>query len=275
MLNYTTPPKFIYGTAWKTESTTKLVKLAIASGFRAIDTANQPKHYSESLVGQALLELAKEGIPRQQLFLQTKFTSTNGQDEKIPYDPNADYETQVLTSFSNSLEHLHTDYVDSYLLHGPYTWPGLNDADWAVWHTMEKIYESGQAKSIGISNVNIEQLKLLVEHANIKPMMVQNRCYASTGWDKAVREFCKAHHIIYQGFSLLTANHEILQHKTIQMIAERLSKTPEQVIFKFAMEVGMVPLTGTSSREHMQQDLQLDLVTLTQDEVAAIETMMA
>ncbi|CAN5349819.1 aldo/keto reductase [soil metagenome] len=267
-------PKFIYGTAWKVEATIQLVKLAIKTGFRAIDTANQPKHYSEVLVGQALLELSDENIMREQLFLQTKFTPANGHDERIPYDPNADYEVQVLTSFSNSLEHLHTSYVDSFLLHGPYTWPGLSDADWSVWQAMEKLYDSGQTKSIGISNVNIEQLKLLVNHAHIKPMVVQNRCFASTGWDREVREFCRTHHIMYQGFSLLTANCEVLQHNTIKKLAQHLGCTTEQMIFRFAMDVGITPLTGTSSEIHMQQDLHLDHILLSNDELMSIQTLM-
>src|SRR5215210_6622687 len=112
-------PSFVYGTAWKKDATTELVKTAVKAGFRAIDTANQPKHYSEALVGQAVAALAQDGIARESLWLQTKFTSLNGQDERVPYDPHADITTQVKQSFESSLEHLGTDHVDSYLLHGP------------------------------------------------------------------------------------------------------------------------------------------------------------
>ena len=102
-------PTFIYGTAWKKEATTELVRMAVKAGFRAIDTANQPKHYSEVLVGEALEALAGDGISRNELFLQTKFTPLNGQDERVPYDPQADLKTQVRQSFQSSLEHLKTD----------------------------------------------------------------------------------------------------------------------------------------------------------------------
>ncbi len=268
-------PKFIYGTAWKTEATLKFVKMAIATGFTAIDTANQPKHYSEKLVGDALLELKQEGITREQLFLQTKFTPANGQDDRIPYDPNSSLETQVNTSFKSSLEHLHTDYVDSYLLHGPYSWPGLSDADWEVWHAIEKIYQAGNAKLIGISNVNIKQLELLTSQSNIKPMVVQNRCFANQGWDKAVREFCKQHQMMYQGFSLLTANQEVLKNKIIREISQRLAKTPEQIIFRFSIQIGITPLTGTCNKQHMQQDLTVFNFELTPDEITSIETIMS
>ena len=78
-------PSFMYGTAWKKEATTHLVH-AVAAGFTAIDTANQLIHYQEALVGEALLALAKQGVARDRLFLQTKFTPVNGQDHRTPYD---------------------------------------------------------------------------------------------------------------------------------------------------------------------------------------------
>ena len=105
-------PSFIYGTAWKKEATANLVKAAVSAGFTAIDTANQPKHYQEPLVGEALTELVAEGISRNSLFLQTKFTPLNGQDHRVPYDPRARLEAQVRQSFESSLRNLKTDYVD-------------------------------------------------------------------------------------------------------------------------------------------------------------------
>lgn len=268
----TVSPQFIYGTAWKKEATTRLVKAAITAGFTAIDTANQPKHYNEPLVGQALEQLQGEKrIDRQQLFLQTKFTPLNSQDNRVPYDPTASLTEQVNTSFKSSLEHLQTDYVDSYLLHGPYGWPGLNEADWEVWRAIEAIYTTGKTKFIGISNVNIQQLQTLMATANIKPMFVQNRCFAKQGWDKAVREFCKANNILYQGFSLLTANPEALQNKNVIAIAQRLHKTVEQIIFRFSQQIGMISLTGTSDTQHMKQDLAINDFKLTEEEIIEIE----
>src|SRR5262245_51273639 len=240
-------PTFIYGTAWKKEATTQLVQTAVKAGFKAIDTANQPKHYSEWLVGEALEALSREGISRDTLFLQTKFTPLNGHDDRVPYDPQADLNTQVRQSFERSLKQLKTDHVDSYLLHGPYSFPGLGDEDWEVWKAIEEIHRSGRAGMIGVSNVNYLQLSALVERAAIKPMVVQNRCYASRGWDREVREICGKHGISFQGFSLLTANVPVLRHPPVVSIAKRLGVGPMQVIFRFAMQVGMVPLTGTSN----------------------------
>ena len=266
-------PSFMYGTAWKKEATAQLVRLAVAAGFTAIDTANQLIHYQEAQVGDALLALAQQGIPRDRLFLQTKFTPTNGQDHRTPYDASAALTTQVVQSFDSSLAHLHTDYLDSYVLHGPYQRQGLGAADWEVWAAIEGLYQSGKTKMIGISNVTPEQLTQLCAKAAVKPMMVQNRCYAALGWDKEVREICRTQGIIYQGFSLLTANREVFSDPNIRVIAQRLKTGLAQVVFRFAMQVGMLPLTGTTNEQHMKDDLQAEQLILTAEDMKIIETV--
>jgi diketogulonate reductase-like aldo/keto reductase len=271
--NHVPLPSFMYGTAWKKEATTQLVELAVASGFTAIDTANQLIHYQEALVGEALHALAKKGIERESLFLQTKFTSVDGQGGRTPYDASAGLTTQVTHSFDSSLTHLHTEYVDSYVLHAPLSRRGLGEADWEVWAAMEGLYQSGKTKMIGISNVAADQLAELCEQAKVKPMVVQNRCFAALGWDQEVREICRANGIIYQGFSLLTANREVLADREIQTIAKRLGTGPAQVIFRFAMQIGMLPLTGTTSQQHMKEDLQAEQLTLSPKELQRIETI--
>lgn len=267
-------PPFIYGTAWKKEQTAQLVELAVDSGFTAIDTANQLIHYQEALVGEALLALAKKGVKRESLYLQTKFTSVSGQDHRTPYDQSANLSTQVQQSFESSLKHLHTDYLDSYVLHGPHSRWGLSQADWDVWATMEEYYRAGTTKMIGISNVQADQLQELCEKASVKPTVVQNRCYAVMGWDKEVREICKAHGIIYQGFSLLTANQEVLRDPQVWEIAKRVGANPFQVIFRFALQIGMLPLTGTTNEQHMTDDLEvLRKFELSTDDVQKIESI--
>jgi len=268
-----TSPSFIYGTAWKEDATTELVVRAVGAGFRAIDTANQPWHYSEPLVGDALKIIADAGIARSSLFIQTKFTPVDGHDHRVPYDPELELKSQVAQSFESSLRHLHTDYLDSYLLHGPYSSRGLGNADWEVWGAIEELHHSGRAWMIGISYVNAEQVRLLVTKARIKPMVVQNRCFANRGWDRDVRVICRTHGITYQGFSLLTANRNVLRHPIVVSVAKRLGVQAEQVIFKFAMQVGMVPLTGTKDPVHMREDLGISAIQLTQDEVDLIESI--
>ncbi len=266
-------PDFIYGTAWKREATAGLVELALKSGFRAVDTANQAKHYSEELVGRALVKMSALGIPRAAVWLQTKFTPVDGQDHRIPYDSGADLGTQVRQSFASSLQHLQTNYLDSYLLHGPYHYPSLGEEDFEVWRAFEEIYRSGAAKSIGISNVNLQQMEMLVKNSMIKPTMVQNRCYANRGWDNGVREFCKRHDIHYQGFSLLTANPHVLQNTRIHEMARRFSVTPAQIVFRFSHQIGMIPLTGTTNEERMKLNLSISGFELSAREMAFVETI--
>lgn len=266
-------PSFMYGTAWKKDATTELVQLAVASGFTAIDTANQLIHYQEALVGEALQALGKQGTKRGSLFLQTKFTSVDGQGGRSPYDPSADLTTQVRQSFDSSLKHLATDYVDSYVLHAPFQRRGLGAADWEVWTAMEGLYRAGKTKVIGVSNITAAQLAQLCEQANVKPMVVQNRCFAALGWDKAVREICQTNGIVYQGFSLLTANREVLGDPEIHAMATRINAAVAQVIFHFAMRIGMLPLTGTTNQQHMKEDIQAWQFALTDEEVQRIETI--
>jgi diketogulonate reductase-like aldo/keto reductase len=266
-------PSFMYGTAWKKEATAQCVLLAVESGFRAIDTANQLIHYQEALVGEALKSLDQQGVKRNTLFIQTKFTPAGGQDHRTPYDPSADLTTQVEQSFASSLAHLSTDYVDSYVLHAPFSRRGLGEADWEVWSAMEVLYQSGKTKMIGVSNIAAGQLTELCQRANHKPMVVQNRCFAALAWDKQIREICRAHDIIYQGFSLLTANREVLVDPQVQRIAKRLGATSAQIIFRFAMQIGMLPLTGTTSQQHMREDLEAERLTLSSDEIELIETI--
>ena len=126
---------------------------------------------------------------------------------------------------------------------------------------------------IGISNVNALQLATLIQKGKIKPMAVQNRCFANRGWDRDVRRICQENGIIYEGFSLLTANPYVLQHPQVIAIARRLGVGTPQVIFRFAMQAGMVPLTGTTSLDHMKQDLTVYDIELSSDEVKLIETI--
>ena len=227
--NLPTPP-FLYGTAWKEDETRRLVELAIEQGFRGIDTANQRRHYHEAAVGHGIAAAIKRGlVARDDLFLQTKFTFRRGQDHRLPYDSAAPVAVQVEQSFASSLEHLGTETIDSYVLHGPTQRDGLVADDWAAWRAMEAIHDSGRARYLGISNVSLEQLRDLCRTARVKPRFVQNRCYAVRGWDRAVREFCTENGLIYQGFSLLTANRDVLAHPEIARIAQRHGRTVSQI----------------------------------------------
>ena len=269
-------PAFLYGTAWKEERTTGLVRSALEAGFRGIDTANQRRHYFEKAVGDAVAEALGSGrLTREDLFLQTKFTYAAGQDHRLPYDPHADFPTQVRQSFASSLEHLRTDYVDSYVLHGPSVGRGLSEADHQVWKEMEALCREEKTRFIGVSNVSLGQLRMLVEAALIPPRFVQNRCFAVTAWDRDIREFCAGQNITYQGFSLLTANPHVLTTPDMISIARRHQKTVAQVVFCFAQQIGMLPLTGTTNINHMVEDLACSSFVLAEEEVSLIETLGA
>lgn len=267
-------PRFLYGTAWKEDETQRLVELAIHQGFKGIDTANQRRHYHEAAVGEAISSSIASGIVKQEdLFLQTKFTFRRAQDQRLPYDAQAAIPTQVEQSFASSLKHLGTERIDSYLLHGPTSSVGLTSDDWTAWRAMEAIHDSGRARIIGVSNFSLEQLRCLCRDARIQPRFVQNRCYAARGWDRQVREFCADNELGYQGFSLLTANRKSLASSELARIAKLHGRTAPQIVFRFAMDVGMIPLTGTTNAEHMQTDLNVFDFNLTPTEVERIESL--
>ena len=268
-------PDFLYGTAWKEDRTAALTELALRMGFRAIDTANQRRHYFEAGVGQGLAAAHRAGVAaRAELFLQTKFTYQRGQDHRLPYDPASRLSVQVAQSLASSLEHLGTDYVDSFVLHGPagYEW---NEADAEVWEAMVRERDAGRTRLLGVSNVSLLHLEqMAAAHAEV-PAFVQNRCFARLGWDREVRRFCRERKIIYQGFSLLTANPEAVHHPIVAKLAARARATPAQIIFRFAQAVGMLPLTGTSNPDHMKQDLASGDLEISAEEVKAIESLAA
>ncbi|HLZ40821.1 MAG TPA: aldo/keto reductase [Candidatus Sulfotelmatobacter sp.] len=266
-------PPFLYGTAWKEERPAALTELALRAGFRGIDTANQRRHYFEIGVGEGLAAAYRTGIvTRGDLFLQTKFTYQRGQDHRLPYDPAAALSQQVTQSLAISLEHLGTDHVDSFVLHGPSS-SEWGDADAEVCEAMRNERDAGRTRLLGVSNVSLQHLEQMQANGAELPALLQNRCFARFGWDREVRSFCNQHNIIYQGFSLLTANPEVLRHPAFVDLAAKLNATPAQVVFSFARAIGILPLTGTSSLEHMRQDLASVDLKLPPELVRAIESI--
>ncbi len=174
---------------------------------------------------------------------------------------------------ASSLEHLATDHVDSYVLHGPAAGHRWTDADAEVWAAMVKERDAGRTRLLGVSNVGPWHLEQMAAAGAETPAFVQNRCFARLGWDREIRAFCTSRKIVYQGFSLLTANPEVLRHRLVAGIAARAKVTPARVVFRFAQAVGMLPLTGTSDAEHMTQDLASRDLSLSADEVRAIESL--
>jgi diketogulonate reductase-like aldo/keto reductase len=140
---------------------------------------------------------------------------------------------------------------------------------------MEAIQTSGRARLLGVSNITLEQVQGLCRQARVQPRFVQNRCYAERGWDRDVRKFCATNGLVYQGFSLLTANRNAMARPELARIAKRHGRTISQIIFLFALEVGMVPLTGTTDAGHMRADLEVFDFCLDPEEVERIERIVS
>lgn len=248
-------PRFIYGTAWKKEATTECVVAAVQAGFRGIDTACQPRHYREDLVGEALARLRKEGYRRRDVFLQTKFTPMSSQDPgTTPYDRSSPVREQVVESFQVSLRNLRVKWVDCLVLHSPCEtfWETME-----AWQAMEELVQSRKVRQLGISNIDLEMLQDIYHSAHVKPVVVQNRFYAKSMYDAKLRHWSAAYGIRYQSFWSLTANLQVLSSPQLKAIAETRGMTPEQVFFRFLLDEGICPLTGTRSGQHMAEDIQV------------------
>ncbi len=266
-------PKLIYGTAWKKEKTSSFVVKAVKHGFRGIDTACQPRHYFEPGVGQALKELQVLGISRNELYLQTKFTPISGQDpNNIPYDPSASLHEQVIQSFEVSKKNLGTDVIDCLILHSPLN---THDETMQAYRAMEVVVVQGGVKQLGVSNCyDLKTLQLLYHDAIVKPVVLQNRFYKETNFDKDLRLFCIEHKMVYQSFWTLTANPTLLHSKVILEIATAINKTPEQILFRYLTQVGVAPLTGTTSEAHMMEDLAIFTFELSESDVSNISELL-
>ncbi|MGH8557649.1 MAG: aldo/keto reductase family protein [Methylococcales bacterium] len=267
-------PKIIYGTAWKKERTAGLVEQALRLGFRGIDTAGQPKHYDEAGVGAGLTAFLAQGFKRENIYLQSKFTPVDGQDPaRMPYDRNASLTDQVVQSFHGSLKNLRTDYLDCLVLHSPLP----NERGFMeVWQAMQAIFDQGLVKQLGISNCyGLAILQRLYDKARIKPAVLQNRFYAGTGFDRDIRAFCRRQSVFYQGFWTLTANPEILTHATLRGLARRNQCSPAQVFFRYLTRIGIIPLTGTTSEDHMRQDLAIFAIELTDSDCDALGRLLS
>ncbi|RXJ59993.1 aldo/keto reductase family protein [Candidatus Marinarcus aquaticus] len=267
-------PALLYGTAWKKEETATLVEAALKAGFRGIDTACQPRHYNEKGVGDGIAQAIQSGLlTREELFLETKFTPKEGQDENsVPYNPNDTLFQQVLHSFQVSQKNLQTDYIDSLVLHSPlFPFKSLM----SVWSAMESLYENKEVKQLGISNCyDLQTIEKLYTNAKVKPAVVQNRFYKDTNYDQKIRAWCNEKGILYLGFWTLTANPHILGSETLFHIARKYQKTPAQLFYRYLTQRQIIPLIGTTSVKHMQEDLSIFEFKLNQEELLRIDALL-
>ncbi|PFH31240.1 aldo/keto reductase family oxidoreductase [Besnoitia besnoiti] len=265
-------PRLLYGTAWKKDNTEKLVKNALFAGFTGIDTACQPKHYDEAGVGRGLQAFLREkSLPRSSLFIQTKFTPIDGQDPRkpLPYDPHAPVSEQVQQSLQTSLANLQVEYLDSVLLHSPMR---TAEETLEAWRALEAAVDERRVRLIGLSNCyDVVTLRKLYVAARHKPRLLQNRFYADTGYDKEIREFCDGHGVVYEAFWTLTANPHMLRSAAVRSAATRFNCTPAQAWFRYLLEKGIVVLTGTTSEQHMREDLEVLSLDFSRQSFEAID----
>ncbi|KAH6610144.1 nadp-dependent oxidoreductase domain [Trichoderma cornu-damae] len=252
-------PKLVYGTAWKKDRTADLVYLALKTGFRAIDTAAQPKHYDERGVGAAVKRATGEGIiKREDLFIQTKFTSPTGQNHITPYDLDAPLASQVHQSVQSSLENFTVGggqeaYLDSLVLHSPMD---TMQETIAVWKTLET-YTPHKIRHLGISNTTLPILETLCNDMTVKPAVVQNRFHNRTGYETELRAFCREQKIVFQSFWTLTANRHLIQCSPVRMVAQKAGVGAAVAYYSMVLGLeGTAILDGTTSQEHMTEDLQ-------------------
>ncbi|KAK7921120.1 hypothetical protein PG985_009142 [Apiospora marii] len=287
----TTTPRLVYGTAWKKDATADLVYKALKCGFRGIDTAAQPRHYHERLVGDGVRRAVAEGlVTRGELYLQTKFTSIHDQDpDNLPYDPLAPIAEQVWASVASSLENLavppppsregegggnennsttssSSSYLDCVVLHSPL--PTLEETV-AAWQALEK-YVPHRIRHLGIANTPQEIVEYLLSPPSaaapelavrIPPSVVQNRFRRETGYESALRRLCRDHGVVFQTFWTLTGNSQLVRKSNVVGgLAERVpggGVSRETVFYALVLGLrGTSVLDGTTSEEHMRADLE-------------------
>jgi diketogulonate reductase-like aldo/keto reductase len=280
----TTIPVFIYGTAWKKDRSADLVYNAIKAGFRAVDTAAQPRHYQEHLVGDGIRRaIADKIVGRKDLYVrkiaifdipdsqtannsqvQTKFSPVSAQDpENMPYDASAPVTEQVHASIKSSLQNLRSEsdpssvdeaYIDTVVIHSPLSTLAQT---LEAWHALET-YVPHRIRNLGISNCPLPMLRELCtsSQTTVKPSVVQNRFYEDTLFDVPLRAFCRENQVIYQSFWTLTANPDLVRSEPVQVLARHVNITPAAAFYSLVMGLEDVTvLNGTKNDERMAEDL--------------------
>lgn len=230
---------------------------AIAQGYRHFDTASF--YGTETALGQAV---AESDIPREDFFLTSKLWKT-----EMGYDA-------ALRAFDATLERLGTDYLDLYLIHWPR--PDLELEDWAkldreTWRALERLYESGLVRAIGVSNFLPHHLEPILASANVAPMVDQLEFHPGYTQDEAVA-FCQNHSILVEAWSPLGRN-RLTGNGVLTRLAAEHGVSPAQICLRFALQRSVLPLPKSSSPERMEENLDLFSFSLTGEEMAALSTM--
>ncbi|MDE6717778.1 MAG: aldo/keto reductase [Muribaculaceae bacterium] len=257
--NGITMPSIGFGTYRVTDHAdgVKVISDAIKAGYRLLDTASMYRNEEE--VGIAIKE---SGMGRDELFITSKVANTDR-----GYDA-------TLRAFDLSLRLLQLDYLDLYLIH----WPAdaSKDPDWKgtnrdTWKAMERLYNEGLIKAIGVSNFMLRHLAALVEPARILPMV--NQIEYHPGWMQPdVVEWCRQHNVTVEGWSPLGRT-RLLENPLLMDIADRYGKSVAQICLRWAVQNGVVPLPKSVSPERMKSNLDIFGFTISDSDMNLIDSM--
>ena len=253
-------------------ATKNATKAALEAGFRALDTAE--RYRTEKEVGEAIKEVVKAGkIKREDVFVATKLWNTNHRPERVK------------PAFEASLKKLQLDYVDLYLIHTPFAFqPGdeqdPRDANGNViydtgvklldtWGAVEKLVDEGKCKAIGLSDIGLERVKEIYEAATIKPAVVHVESHPYLPeWE--LLDYCRKNGIVLQAFAPLghSSKPNLLADPVITAIANRVGKTPAQVVLAWAIQRGTALLTTSKTPSRIKENF--DVSTLPEDAMREI-----
>lgn len=243
-------PQVGFGVFLIPETETKTaVATALSAGYRHIDTAKL--YQNEAEVGEAI---AEADIPRDEIFVTTKvWNSEQG------YDP-------AIASFEASLDRLGLDVLDLLLIH----WP-VPDLDRYVetWHAFEKLYADGRVRAIGVSNFHVPHLQRLLDEGSVVPAVNQIELHPQLPQDE-LREFHARHGIVTEAWSPLARGGAVLSDPTVVAIAERVGKSPAQVVLRWSLQLGNVVLPRSVTPSRIAENLELFDFSLTDDDMSAL-----
>lgn len=237
---------------WKMENNDEVktaVNAAIDAGYKAIDTAAAYKN--EEGVGAAIKE---NSTPREELFITSKvWNDDQGYDS-------------TLKAFDDTVSKLGVDTLDLYLIH----WP-VEGKYKETWKAMEKLYNDGRVRAIGVSNFHPHHLEDLMKDAEIKPMVNQVEFHPLLN-QKELRTFCKQHSIQMEAWSPL-AQGKLLDHEVVKEIAEQHGKSTAQVIIRWDLEHEVVTIPKSSNPERIKQNFDVFDFELTPDNIRALDEL--
>lgn len=233
------------------EEAYKTVRTAITVGYRHIDTAMI--YDNEEAVGKAIKD---SGIPRKDIFITTKLWNDDQRSGKVE------------EAISASLKRLQTDYVDLYLVH----WP-VKETYVEVWDKMEKLYQEGKARAIGVSNYNPHHLDNLLLHASVVPAVNQIECYPYLSQSNVI-EYCLRKNIRPEAWGPLGAGKsDILSNPVILKLASKYNKSAAQIVLRWNLERGVIVIPKSVHRERLAENIDILDFELTNNEIEAISNL--